>query len=385
MSERRFKSRVIQKHDIEAHWLLAKNFIPEQGEIIVYDTDETYSYERFKIGDGIQNVSKLPFVDAELKDAISEKSQVQMITMDGTESITENLSTLQIHRLTQEQYDEKLANGSLDDSALYFIPDEQIDLSGYATVEAVDQIGALVGDTPVSTQISSAIADKANKNEVIRVVTATSDDGIAYVATIPDMTELTLGARFVLITETTSKSITPTLNVNGLGVKNIRRSLSTGASVAPGYATGWITKNKPYMLVYDGLQWLVEGQEKPVGLDLYGPVQATEDINGNLIVDTYATKTELQNLMPKVTTISLPAADWNGDSSPYYQVVAVNGVTENSKVDLQITAMQFVELQESDIAFTAENNDGIVTVYSVNGKPEVDYTIQALISEVVVV
>lgn len=47
--------------------------------------------------------------------------------------ITENLSTLKIHKLTQEQYDRELAKGTLDDNALYLTPDEEIDLSGYAT------------------------------------------------------------------------------------------------------------------------------------------------------------------------------------------------------------------------------------------------------------
>ena len=41
--------------------------------------------------------------------------------------ITENLSTLKIHKLTQEQYNRELANGNLDDSALYLTPDEAND------------------------------------------------------------------------------------------------------------------------------------------------------------------------------------------------------------------------------------------------------------------
>lgn len=54
-------TRIIHKHDTEAHWLLAVNFIPEQGELIVYDRDMNYNYERFKIGDGQTVVSALPF------------------------------------------------------------------------------------------------------------------------------------------------------------------------------------------------------------------------------------------------------------------------------------------------------------------------------------
>lgn len=54
-------TRTQQKHDIEANWLKAKNFIPLEGEIIIYDADENYSYQRIKIGDGTTKVKDLPF------------------------------------------------------------------------------------------------------------------------------------------------------------------------------------------------------------------------------------------------------------------------------------------------------------------------------------
>lgn len=61
MAEKQLFGRIINKHDIEANWLKAVNFIPKKAELIVYDVDDTYSYERFKIGDGIHTVSELPF------------------------------------------------------------------------------------------------------------------------------------------------------------------------------------------------------------------------------------------------------------------------------------------------------------------------------------
>lgn len=61
MSDKRIKTRVVQKHATESNWAKAINFIPLQGEIIVYDIDENYNYERIKIGDGVQNVNILPF------------------------------------------------------------------------------------------------------------------------------------------------------------------------------------------------------------------------------------------------------------------------------------------------------------------------------------
>jgi hypothetical protein len=89
--------------------------------------------------------------------------------------------------------------------------------------------------------------------------------------------------------------------------------------------------------------------------------------------------------MPKITTVTLPASGWVGATSPWSQVVTINGVTANSKIDLQPTAEQVDEMQDDDIALMAENDNGTVTVYALYSKPDVDYTMQALITEVLVV
>ena len=61
MNEKQIKSRIVHKHDVETNWQKSA-LIPKQGELVVYDIDATYSYERFKIGDGIKNVNALPFI-----------------------------------------------------------------------------------------------------------------------------------------------------------------------------------------------------------------------------------------------------------------------------------------------------------------------------------
>lgn len=63
MNDKIIKTRIVHKHDIEENWNKATNFIPMQGEIIVYDIDDTHSHERFKIGDGINTVGNLPFAN----------------------------------------------------------------------------------------------------------------------------------------------------------------------------------------------------------------------------------------------------------------------------------------------------------------------------------
>ena len=57
-------TRLRQKIDTEANWNKATNFIPLDGEIIIYKADENYSYERIKIGDGETTVINLAFVNS---------------------------------------------------------------------------------------------------------------------------------------------------------------------------------------------------------------------------------------------------------------------------------------------------------------------------------
>lgn len=61
--EKELKTRVQHKHDIEANWSKAINFIPKAGELIVYDPDDSYKYSRMKMGDGTKTINDLPFVD----------------------------------------------------------------------------------------------------------------------------------------------------------------------------------------------------------------------------------------------------------------------------------------------------------------------------------
>ena len=66
--EKQLLGRIIHKHDIEESWNKATGFIPKQGEIIVYDIDENYNYERFKIGDGNTSIINLPFQKTNIND-----------------------------------------------------------------------------------------------------------------------------------------------------------------------------------------------------------------------------------------------------------------------------------------------------------------------------
>lgn len=75
--DKTIKARVQHKHDIEANWLKATNFIPKEGEIIIYDADATHTYTRIKIGDGVKTVNALGFVGEEKAD----KNEIPIIQL----------------------------------------------------------------------------------------------------------------------------------------------------------------------------------------------------------------------------------------------------------------------------------------------------------------
>lgn len=84
-----------------------------------------------------------------------------------------------------------------------------------------------------------------------------------------------------------------------------------------------------------------------------------------------------------ISEVSLLADSWveRGDNL-YSQRVVIDGVTENSQVDLTPSVEQLVVFYQKDLTFVTENDGGDVTVYAVGQKPANDYTIQVTITEV---
>ena len=60
-TEKTINARMQMKTDTALNWSKAINFIPKKGEIIIYEADSDYGYERMKIGDGSTKVNDLPF------------------------------------------------------------------------------------------------------------------------------------------------------------------------------------------------------------------------------------------------------------------------------------------------------------------------------------
>lgn len=85
----------------------------------------------------------------------------------------------------------------------------------------------------------------------------------------------------------------------------------------------------------------------------------------------------------KIRWATLLGSEWvSVNNHRHIQVVEIEGVTENSQVDLTPDSQQLDSFYEKDLCLVAENEDGVVTVVAIGQKPENDYTIQVTITEV---
>lgn len=163
MSEKILKSRIINKHDTEANWLKATNFIPKKGEIVVYDVDTNYNYERMKIGDGTTVVSSLPFIESSKAEEATHATTADKATNadhatkadSATTATTANSAT----KATQD------ASGNVI-TTTYETKTAAAAKLTEAKSYTDSEIAEWVGDKTVATQISNATANYYTKTQI---------------------------------------------------------------------------------------------------------------------------------------------------------------------------------------------------------------------------
>lgn len=141
----------------------------------------------------------------------------------------------------------------------------------YPVVKLSEDIG--------SKEVVNHIKDKNNPHGVtpsqigaaVNKAYITTGTGSAYLVDIPGITSLEAGMSFVIIPHVASTTDLPTLNINNLGVKGLRRGAAyTSGSTFGGYSTDWLVANKPVRITYDGTNWCVDSMPKYKAEDLVG-------------------------------------------------------------------------------------------------------------------
>jgi hypothetical protein len=96
----------------------------------------------------------------------------------------------------------------------------------------------------------------------------------------------------------------------------------------------------------------------------------------------------LAKALPRVVTVTLDVEQWfevTCETDPklgyYGQIITLDGVTKCSRLDLQPNADMLAEFQNLNLVFVTENQNGIISVYSVGAMPLKSYTMQATIVE----
>lgn len=129
-----------------------------------------------------------------------------------------------------------------------------------------------------------------------------------------------------------------------------------------------------------------EGTHAQIFYPIDNTVQFVSIVVDPMAEDGYSleqTNVKLNELQKKsqVVTISLPAASWVEEGSVYKQTVTISSATSTSQVDLRPSKEQLQTMIASGISLMTANDNGTVTVFSIGGVPESDYSIQAIVSE----
>ena len=85
----------------------------------------------------------------------------------------------------------------------------------------------------------------------------------------------------------------------------------------------------------------------------------------------------------KITTVTLPAANWKNAVSPFFQTVEIAGISESSMVMILPDKDQVAKFCVDGTALHIENDSGVTTAYAIGTKPNEDLVLQVTLTEVV--
>jgi len=170
----------------------------------------------------------------------------------------------------------------------------------------------------------------------LSVYDETSTSTAVRAATIPGITRYDdiLNIPIYIKAATYGASSSPTLNINGLGVKQITFPNLTGGDLNLGPLLYWVREGGIYCVVYNGSRFVLLNQQVMEATVSYrGVVRLNDDIDSTSIT-TAATANSVRQAYEKATSTlvsaTLTAAGWTGSAAPYSQVLSVNGVTATS-------------------------------------------------------
>lgn len=246
-TEKKINSRIQQKHDVAANWAKAINFIPQKGEIIIYDAEYNASGSetqavRFKIGDGTRTVNNLPFavIDyngritaLESKPGLDKVGTVTSVKANGTNFNPDSTGKVDLGNLgggsgpltfadvvimTEAEFSEAYLAGTLQDDKLYLIEGETGTVNFVSTADHIVYNNANSGLTATNLQgavdeINSKLfsgsyndlTDKLTHTDILTLLNLTEEQLTKLIALL---NKLTVDDTSVKFNNTTIKATT---------------------------------------------------------------------------------------------------------------------------------------------------------------------------------
>jgi hypothetical protein len=246
-TEKKINSRIQQKHDVAANWAKATNFIPQKGEIIIYDAEYNASGSetqavRFKIGDGTRTVNNLPFAvidynnritTLESKPGLDKVGTVTSVKANGTNFNPDATGKVDLGNLgggsgpitfadvvvmTEAEFSEAYLAGTLQDDKLYLIEGETGTVNFVSTADHIVYNNANSGLTATNLQsavdeINSKIfsgsyndlTDKLTQTDILTLLNLTEEQLTKLIALL---NKLTVDNTSVKFNNTTVKATT---------------------------------------------------------------------------------------------------------------------------------------------------------------------------------
>lgn len=117
-NENTIKTRIQLKCDTEANWnksvlvseggvekTTGTSFVPRKGEVIIYSADDSHPFSRFKVGDGVTNVVKLPFSGSRnINNIIFEEKYINFPPIGENSMLYVSINNFTVYKWEQGNY-----------------------------------------------------------------------------------------------------------------------------------------------------------------------------------------------------------------------------------------------------------------------------------------
>lgn len=215
MAQKTIQTRVRMKNDTEQNWSKAINFIPLDGEIIIYDADSNHPRPRIKIGDGVTSVNNLPFLST---DITGVKGAAEAEYRTGNINITkDDIGLNNVDNTTDAAKPISVAAQAALDNKVDKIEGKQLSTNDYTTAEK----NKLAGIQPEAT--ATSVTSSSNGGQEVGRITVNGEETIFYAPAAP--------TSISVIQASTSPSIVFVVGTHSSSVAALTGALTTNELV----------------------------------------------------------------------------------------------------------------------------------------------------------